>query len=226
MRTIAALAWGLAACGRYGFQPSDALSSQATVVQHGQPLSLTGVTTLTATLTATRAGSAVIVGVVTDSPNASVLSIGDGGDAFVSASVRAVATGCNVADLWYVPGARGGATSVTVRISVSTPFAIWVLELAGVSATAPRVGGMQASAQPAATLIAAPALTVGAGTAVISIAGTCSSIAGVHFGTPFVGLPPSPDGDVAYDVPIAGGSYGATWDATSGGWCGATVAFR
>ncbi|HTR51265.1 MAG TPA: hypothetical protein VMJ10_11200 [Kofleriaceae bacterium] len=236
MRSLAlalvGIAWAiLGGCGRYRFDPvgtsGDGASQggSAAFVQSGMT---TGYASSGAvTLSPTRAGSLLVIGVANASDTSDSVSgvTDDAGNTYRSASVRAIMNACETSsEIWYASNVRADATTVTVKLTGTIAFGIWAVEFTGAST---QLAGSQANDEPATALIAAPVVTSPTDAIVVSIGLACANITGVHSGTQFTGLPVASVADVAYCVTNASGSYGAQWDvAMAAPWCGGTVVFH
>ena len=232
MRRLTAVTWSLlAACGRIGFAPCVGCTASDAPGPVGIEQTATTLGTETITFMPTHGGDLLVVGIITLDGVLSAIT-DDAGNTYRSANVDATpAAGCGLgAALWYAANARP-ATTINITLiggsNANVPGA-WLVEVTGASAP---VAGMQASAQQATGVITVPDITAPAGTAVFSTVTVCNNnLVGVHFGSPFMGLPAaSGAGATAYVVVNASGSYGAAWDllnANPASWGGATVAFQ
>jgi len=218
MRRVTALVWGLlAACGRIGFVPcigctaSPDANGQIAVLGTGAGIDTGGVIAIPAT----RSGSRIVVGITSDTVD--VMSVvDDGGNTYLSANITAQAFGgcARSAQVWYADNTHSATTITVTNIGTASLRGVWAVELVGTSG--PPIAGMQATGLTSSDLvIAAPAVRAPADSIAFSVLTLCNgALLGVHFGSPFIGLPVSPSGALAYSIISTDSSYGAEWDLT------------
>jgi hypothetical protein len=178
----------------------------------------------TVAFAATQAGDALIVGVGLDanaSPLPSVASITDDKrNAYFSSGFRAVdpTSGCgDAAELWYAPDVAAGTTSITLNFTAMTLNEVWVMEVSGLSTSAPFVtGAATANPPPSGTIATSPQVAASAGNLVVCVYTACNDSSGLHSGSPFIDLAEENTEFTAYYIPPAAGTYGAAWDQVRG----------
>lgn len=171
----------------------------------------------------TQAGDTLIVGVGMDctSPVPSVSSVSDNkGNVYDSSGVRSTdpTPGCGDAtELWYAKDVAAGTTSITVAFTAMTQNEQWLMEVAGLSPTAPFVtGAATGSPPPSGDTATAPSVAAAADNLVVCVYAACNSSSGLHAGSPFIDLAVENAEYTAYYIPTDAGTYGAVWDQSGG----------
>jgi len=212
--------------------PSDGGAWPITLVQSASANTMSNVASLPVSIAPTAAGSVVIVAVTQDrETTVNVSSIADnaagGGNVYVSAGVRTIDDVCgNTVEIWYATNVKAGATRVTVALDTPAPYELWVMEVSGLSSTAPREAGKTIATQPAATLVSAPLVTTAGRAFVVSTMASCGDGKQLVGGSAFTALPALNGQDTAYLVTTAAGTYAASWTTTNDTWAASTVAFH
>jgi hypothetical protein len=203
------------------------------ILQMGQTNLTTASQSVVVHLAPTGDGNLLVVMAAIGSPSFTVASITDDaadGNAYVSTGQRATdSIEFLSTEIWYAKDSKPGATTVTVNLSSAPPSAqVWVLEVAGLSTTAPYDTGGVATDRSPSSIVDAPAVTPSVPDAlVVSVVIMGDHVNGIHSGNPFTALPNQYGNDAAYLIASSSGTYGASWDSTnSGTFCGSTAAFK
>ena len=139
----------------------------------------------------------------------------DAGDVFTSTNARAMWTGDDgQVEIWYQPGAGGGATTVSIASSGLTSRSAWLLELANMEPVQPLDAvtvtndGITNGAPIAPTVnpTRPPAVIISA----ILLSGAVTQVTS---GNGFVPLPLINGDAAAYAIVDTPGMYDAAWDA-------------
>lgn len=167
----------------------------------------------------TTAGSLLAVAIDVNSSTETVASITDAtGDVFVSANVSSISLtnpgGPVVSEIWYATNIAGGATTITLTTSAGA--GLWdatVIEVAGISTTAPLDGASAQSNIPGPTTASngIPLVTMRANTMVV-VLNAATGVIGLTTGSPFTNIPTGGNDNVAYLLGAhPAGTYEADW---------------
>ncbi|MGZ3792763.1 MAG: hypothetical protein ACXVCP_10460 [Bdellovibrio sp.] len=183
----------------------------------------------------TSAGNLLVIPIVYGYNTNSVVSISDnasgGSNSYVTANARASYGGAwaGSTEIWYAKNIKAGATSITVTLNGSASADMWVLEVSGMSTTAPLdSAAVTNDAVLSGNTTAGSSLTVSnPGELVVSVIVLDTSVTGIHSGNGFTALGITNGNNAAYRFSPSAGSYGAVWDTSvSGHYCSSTAAFK
>ena len=183
------------------------------------------------TISSTKAGDLIIVGINGFGSGNSVSGITDnapgGSNGYASAGVRGSDANSGISEIWYAANTKAGATTISVSMSQSNAPYIYVLEVGNMNTTSPLGAKAPASSQSATTTPAAPSVTTSfAHSVVFSIVVVQNTVTGLHAGNPFTPMPILTGDDAGYLFATATGAYAGQWDQNiSGTYCASTAEF-
>jgi hypothetical protein len=169
----------------------------------------------------TVAGHFLAVMIAYQAPDAAVASVTDdapnGGNAYVSANVRAVSS-CAATEIWYARDVVAGLTTITVSFNTPAAGQAWIVEASGLAATGGGDVGQTGTGAAVGTIVAPTVTPSGLDALIVSVVASCGGIGGgvggLASGSPFVALPVAQGDDAAYYVPHSSGSYGPVFNGS------------
>jgi hypothetical protein len=172
---------------------------------------------------ATQSGHLLVVAILSYTGAVAVSSIDDNANnTYVSTDARAMSDDGG-SEIWYVAGATGGVTEVTITFDGISGGAAWVAEFAGVAAESPLDGAGEATGGAAPTIQGPAVETSTPNDLVVSVIEVSSGdIDAVD--PPYVNLPAISGDDASYGVAPSPGTNSITWTADGTGETIATTA--